>query len=124
MARSILPIPSSPPSLRAVGEHLRGLPLVRLQVIDSKLLQLGAVHAQVGGFLHGAVGVPMIHGHTLDEPHRRRASAARAMDEGWFSAFRGDCVEKLVRGGGIRRIGIEWDAVVSQARGLCCLPLL
>ena len=94
---------------------------MRLHIIDGKLLQLGAVHAQVGGFFESAFGVPMIHGNTLDEPHRGRAPAARAMDERWFRAFGGNCVENLSAAGGIRRIAVESDPVVSQTRGLGCL---
>jgi hypothetical protein len=124
MAVSNLTLAGKPASLPGFRQVFARLPLVRLQIIDSKLLQPGAVHPKVRGFLHGAVGVPMIHGHALNEPHGGRASAARAMDEGWLGAFRGYDVEKLVRGGGIGRTGIEGDALVSQARGLCGRTLI
>ena len=59
-------------SWSSVGGSRMALSLVRLRVVDGELLERCAGHAQRGGFLGGAVGVPVVHDHALDHPHRRR----------------------------------------------------
>src|SRR5690242_1258448 len=90
--------PTAPPGVAArSAPRSLALPLVALHVVDRELLQLGAVHAQVGGFLRRPVHVPVVHHHALEEPHGGGSPAARAMNECRLAAFLGNGFHKLVR---------------------------
>jgi hypothetical protein len=70
---------------------------VRLHIIDSNCFSLALFTPRSVASFKAWSASQMIHGHTLNEPHRCRASTARAMDERWFRSFSGNGVEKVVR---------------------------
>src|SRR5687767_447140 len=60
--------------------------LARAHVVGHELLEWRAAQTERLGFLHGAVSIPFVDLHALDEPHRGCAVRARTVDVGWLVA--------------------------------------
>src|SRR5215207_2579282 len=72
---------------RARGAGRPPRSFMRVYVVGGELLERCAGQAERFGFLQGAIGLPAVDLYALDEPHRRGAVRARAVDVGGLVAW-------------------------------------
>src|SRR5688572_14171523 len=85
------------------------------RVLDGPAPQLLAGLAKRGRLFGGAVRVPLVDDEPLDQPHRRGAIPAAAMNEGGLRAWRRNRGDEPVGGFRIRRASVERHVIVPES---------
>jgi len=83
--------------------------------VNRELLEFVAGHSEFGGFLRGAIDIPMVNRQALNEPHCSRTIPAGTMDESRIATAGRDRIEKFLGHGGIRIGAVKRDVVVTHA---------
>src|ERR1019366_3701274 len=93
---------------------------VSLDVIESESLQRRAGQAELRRFLGGAIVIPLVDEHALDQPHRGCAVSTGTMNKRRLIAGFRDGFDKLIGYRGVGCASVERDVYEVDASGFGC----